>query len=356
MALRSLLKKELRWSRRNATVFLFLVVVIPGFLAGTSVLFQDLVPRNAPVAVVPADDTVSQEDLETVAGTIDSFTDPTVLDSQRQAQRQLERESVYGIVVVPPDMTAPDANVTVGLLVDGNVAPFHSPSQVIDRLMAFHLDRTFDATVSTDREVQHGLRDLPEYLYPTFLMTIVIFVAFTYVPLIFEREASVMDRVRIESSLEALVATKLLFLTGLMAVPIGVFHLAAVWYGYDIDSLDPGAVLVLLVTFFLLASVSTTVMVLSRFSTAGRFVNLAVMLGLLALSALAFPLGFFSTARTVIAQLLPTHYAMIIVRSLMLKDTALVTFLDWIGVLLALCLLSVFALEGALVYYRRWSR
>lgn len=355
MALGPLLKKELQWSRRNLLVFLFLVLVVPGFFAGTSALFQDLVPRNAPVAVVAADDTVSDEHLETVAGIIDSFSDPRVLDSQERAQRQLERESVYGIVVVPASLDDANASVTVDWRVDGNVAPFHSPSQVIERLLTFQLDRAFAADVSTDRQVQHGLRDLPEYLYPTFLVSVLVFVAFTYVPLVFEREAEVMDRMRVETSLEALVGTKLLFLTGLAGVPIVVFHLAATWYGYEVASLHPAAVAVLLGTFFFLATVSTTVMVLSRFSKAGRFTNLLLMLGILALSALAFPLGFFSTGRTVIAQALPTHYAMILVRSLMLKDAALSLFLDWVAGLLVLSLLAVLALEGALVYYRRTS-
>jgi ABC-2 type transport system permease protein len=77
------------------------------------------------------------------------------------------------------------------------------------------------------------------------------------------------------------------------------------------------------------------------------------MLGLIALSGLAFPLGFFSPLRTQIAQLLPTHYAMVVVRSLMLKESAITMFADWIGMLVGLWLLSLVGLKGAIVYYRR---
>lgn len=353
MSFVSLLRKEIHWSRRNALVLVFLVLLVPVFFAGTSLLFQDVVPRNVPVAVVAEDDHVSDDTVEEVAGTIDSFTAPVIVDDPKEAEKQLERESVYGIVTVPPDMTTAGEEVTVTLTVDGTIVPFQSPSQVVGNLLEFYLDRLFDADVSTDREVSGELRDLPEYLLPTFLMTVVIFFAFTYVPYVLRREAAVLDRIRVEASLESLAVAKLVYLTALTLVPILVFYLTSLYYGYGVDVIAPGAVSILLLTFVLLASFSTTVMVLARFSSTGTFVNLVVMLGLLALSALAFPIGFFSTVRTTIAQLLPTHYAMIIVRSVMLKDADLTLFVDWIVMLAVLCLLSLFALKGAIVHYRR---
>lgn len=351
----SLLKKELLWIRRNLFLLFFLLVLVPLFFAGAGLIFQDVIPRNVPVAVVAEDETVTDEDLEIVAGTIDSVTRPRVVDSRQEARRLLERETVYGIVTVPPDITADDGSVTVGFTVDGNVVPFLEPSEVISRLIQFQLDQLLDAEVTTDRSVAGDVRDLPEFLYPALLVAVTIFVAFTYVPLVFQREAAVLDRVRVESSLEAVVAAKLTVLTGLMVVPISAFHLVSWFSGYDLDSLAPGAVLVVLLTFVMLAAVSTTVMVLARFSDAGRFVNLIVMLGLLALSALAFPLGFFSTIRTTVAQFLPTYYASVVVRSLVLKGSSLSTFLDWLGLLVGLTLLSILVLEGAVIRYRRTS-
>ncbi len=353
MSLVALLRKELHWSRRNALLLAFLIVLIPVFFAGTSFLFQDVLPRNVPVAVVAEDDSVTDQELTLAAETIDSFTDPTVVESQEVADRELAQESVYGVVAVPPDISERGADVTVTWTVDGTVVPFQSPSQVIQNFMQFHLDRTFDASVSVDREVEHGLFDLPEYLFPTFLMTLAIFFAFTYVPYMLRRERAVLDRVRVEASLESLVGAKLIYMTALMLVPVVVFHLAAQYYGYSVSSLQPGGVVTLLLTFFFLATVSTTVMVLARFSAVGVFINLVVMLALLALSALAFPLGFFSSLRTSIAQLLPTHYAMIVVRSLMLKETSVWMFLDWIAGLAGITLVAMLALKLAVVWYRR---
>lgn len=353
MSLVALLRKEVHWSRRNALLLVFLLLAIPAFFAGSSFLFQDVVPRNVPVAVVAEDDSVTQQELSVVEGTIESFTDPTIANSRRDADRKLERESVYGMVSVPPGLSDEGQEVTVRWTIDGTVVPFHSPSQILQQLMQFHLDRAVDADVSVDRETRYGLLDLPEHLFPTVLMTLVVFFAFTYVPYMLRRERTVLDRVRVEASLESLVGAKLLYMTVLTLAPILVFHLAAQYYGYDVASLRPGAIAVLLLTFFFLATLSATVTILTRFSAAGTFINLIVMLGLLALSALAFPRGFFSTLRTTIAQLLPTHYAVIIVRSLMLKGATVSTFLDWIGALVGLSILALIALELAIVHYRR---
>jgi ABC-2 type transport system permease protein len=99
-----------------------------------------------------------------------------------------------------------------------------------------------------------------------------------------------------------------------------------------------------------------TIVILTRFSAVGQFVNVVLLLGLTALSALAFPLGFFSSIRTTVAQLLPTYYAMVQVRSVMLKGSNLTTFGDWLLGLVALIGLALVALKLAIVRYRRLAR
>jgi ABC-2 type transport system permease protein len=353
MSLVALLRKELYWSRRNALLLCVLVVLVPLFFAGASVLFQDVVPRNVPVAVVPGDETVTESELEIVEGTIESFTDPTIVDDQTTAKRQLERERIYGIITVPPDISEAGTEAIVTWTIDGAIVPFQSPSEVLQSLTEFHLDRVFDSEVSVERTVTGDVHDLPAFLFPTLLMTITIFFAFTYVPYVLRRERDVLDRVRVEASLESLLGAKLSFLTVVTLVPVTVFHLAAQYYGYEVASFHLGAVAVLLVTFLLLATVSATVMVLTRFSSVGTVLNLILMLGLMALSGLAFPRGYFSTTRTTIATLLPTHHGMIVVRSLMLKDVGAGTYLDVIGGLCGLTVLALLVLKLASVHYRR---
>jgi ABC-2 type transport system permease protein len=215
------------------------------------------------------------------------------------------------------------------------------------------LDGLFAADVSAEREVVGEQKELPEYLYPVFLMVLLLFIAFTYVPFALVREQTVLDRLRVETTLEAVVAAKLIYLTTLMLFPIAVFHLAAAQFGYAVNSLAPQAVLVLLLTFLFLSTVSMTIVILTRFNAVGQFVNVVLLLGLTALSALAFPLGFFSSLRTTVAQLLPTYYAMVQVRSVMLKGSDLSVFADWFLGLVAITGLALLALKLAIVQYRR---
>lgn len=353
MSLLSLLRKELHWSKRNALVLVFLLVLVPVFFAGTSLLFQETVPRSVPIAVVGEDGNVTDQQLRQVAQTMESFSEPKIVEGESSAQRLLERESVYGIVAVPSNLTNPNATVEMSFTIDGSIVPFQSPSEVIESFTSFQIDQLFAADISTQREVVRETKTLPEYLHPTFLLTLTIFIAFTYVPYLLRRDAQVLDRIRLESALESLVAAKLIFLTVALCLPILVFHAASVHYGHAVDSANPGAVGVLLLTFLLLGTISTTVMVLTRFSGTGTFVNLIAMLGLIALSALGFPIGYFSSFRTTVAQLLPTHYAIIMVRSMMLKDSNPGLFLDYIGLLAGLCVLSVLVLKISIVQYRR---
>jgi ABC-2 type transport system permease protein len=353
MSLRSLLRKELHWSKRHALVLIFLLVALPLFFAGTSFLFQDVIPREVPVAVVAEDDSVSDFDIGLVRAGMSPYTTPKLAESPEHAQQMLERESVYAIVTVPPDIRSEDA--TFKLTVDGSIVPFQSSSTVIANLIEIELNQIDAVDISIERDIVGEEKQLPEYLLPSFLMTLMIFFAFTYVPYNIGRDEVVLDRLRVESSLEALLLSKLAYMTVLMLVPILVFHVIATYYGYAIDSFHPGAVFMLLLSFALMATVSATVVILTRFSGAGQFVNLLAMLGLIALSGLAFPLGFFSPIRTQIAQLLPTHYAMVVVRSLMLKGSSLTTFTDWIAGIVGLFALSLVALEGAIIYYRRSS-
>jgi ABC-2 type transport system permease protein len=351
MSLFSLLRKEVAWSKRHVFVLLFLLVALPLFFAGTSFLFQDVIPRDVPVAVVAEDESVSNVEMGVVRGGMSPYTRPIQVGSYDEARRMLERESVYAIVTVPPDVRSGDTTFT--LTIDGSVVPFQEPSEVIQDLIEVELGQIQGADISVDREVIGETKRLPEYLLPSFLMTLMIFFAFTYVPYNIGRDEVVLDRLRIETSMEQLVASKLVYLTALMLVPVLVFHVTSSFYRYDIASFAPGSVFVLLLTFAFLASISATVSILTRFSGAGQFFNLLVMLGLIALSGLAFPLGFFSPLRTQIAQLLPTHYAMVVVRSLMLKETDITMFADWIGMLVGLWVLSLVGLKGAIVYYRR---
>lgn len=353
MSLRSLLRKELYWSRRHALGLAFVLLVLPAFFAGSSLLFQDVIPRNTPVAIVPQDESVGVEELGLISAGLGIYAEPVVVDDAARARKLLDREAVYAVIEVPPDIRQAGTDATFRLTVDGSMVPFKEPSKAIRSLMAARLDSFLDADVDVERVVVGNDHDLSEYLVPITLMGLIMLFAFTYVPYNLALESAAMDRIRLSSSLEALVGAKLAYFTLLMALPILVFQGAIHFLGYDVAAVAPGAVLALLLTFLALAAISMAVTVLTRFGSTGRFVNAVLFMGVLGFSGLAYPVGYFSPLRKAIVRAMPTHYGMIVTRSSMLKGAAPADFGDWLLGLAVVAVLALLVLQLSIAHHRR---
>ncbi len=354
MALRSLLEKEVHWSRHNVLALLFVLLLLPAVFAATSVAFQHVIPRDAGVAVTPQDDTVDEDSITFVKGAITLFSDPEVVDEIDDARRALRREQVYAVIQVPPNITDPDErNATFVLYVDGSIVPFTEASKAIRNVMAFYLQRFLPSDVSVERVVVGTPNTLSEYLVPIFLMAITMLFAFTYVPYNLAAESNVLDRLRVEASLESVLWAKLVYFAALVFVPVLVFGAISHWLGYAVTPFAVGALLALLLSFVTLAAVSMAIMVVTRFSTLGRFLNVVLLLGLLGFSGLAYPVGYFSPLRKLVVQFVPVHYSMIVTRSSMLKDAPLSVYTDMLLGLTAVAVGAVLLLKLSAVYYRR---
>lgn len=354
MKIPSLLRKEVHWSRHRILTLLLLLVLLPGFFAYTTVVFQTVVPEDTPIAIVAETDDVSADGLAIIEGGATVFSDPEVYDEREDAMRALRRESVYAVLEVPPgilDESTEDATFT--LYVDGGMVPFKEPSQAIRSIMAFHLDRNLPADVSVERELVGEERTLSEYLVPVFLMGVILLFAFTYLPYNLARETDVLDRLLVTASLDAVVATKILYMTALMLVPIGAFAGAVAYLDYSVSLLSPGAVFVYLLTFVYLSTVSTTVMILTKFSTLGRFLNVALLFAALTFASLVYPVGFFSSLRKGLARSIPLHHSMVVTRATTLKGVDVTLFADRVLLLAGFTLLTTVGLKLAIEHYKR---
>jgi ABC-2 type transport system permease protein len=354
MSLLSLLEKEVRWSRHRIVTLLFLLVVLPGFFAYTTVVFQHVVPADTPIGIVAENESVSESGLDVIEGGAAYFSDPTVFDDQATAHRALRRESVYALVQVPPDMmNESNRNATFYLFVDGSMVPFNEPSKAIDNILAANLDSQLPADVSVKRRVVGTEKSLSEFLVPVFLLGIIMLFAFTYLPYNLARESDVFERLRVESSLSAVIAAKITYMSVLLLVPIAAFAAVAVHLGYDVALLSPGTVAVYVLTFVYLSLLSTTIMLLTKFGTLGRFLNVALLFGSITFANLVYPVGFFSALRKEIARQVPLHYSMIVSRSLTLKDVDVWLFADWLGWLVAFTVVCALVTRLAIAWYTR---
>ena len=100
MSLRSLLYKELRWLRHNVATVVLVLVVLPSIVAAGTVAFQQVIPRDTPVALVPANENVTEDDMTAMRGVTTFFAEPHSyeVDEREQAMRALTREEVYAVV------------------------------------------------------------------------------------------------------------------------------------------------------------------------------------------------------------------------------------------------------------------
>jgi ABC-2 type transport system permease protein len=353
MSLRTILRKELLWSRHRILALLFVLVLLPGAFAGASVFFQHVLPKDAPVAVVAGED-VSEEEYDVVAASFRLFSKPIQYDSEAAAMRDLERESVYAVVSVPPDLGDPDVErVNMTVTIDGDMTPYREPSQALVSVVASTMNRQLDKRVVVQREISGEERKLSSYLLPTFLTIIVLTFAFAYLPYNLAREEAVLDRLRVETSLDTVVAGKLAFFTALLAVPLLVFHAVGLGMGYDVNLLAPAAVAALALTFLACGAIATAVTFASGFGTTGRLFNVLLLFAFLGFSGLVYPVGFFSPLRRDIIRRVPTHYAMLTVRGATLRDLPVAEFGPWLGGVALFALAMLVPLKLSLLAYER---
>lgn len=337
-----LFRKEALAAKNRLPALVALLVLVPAVFAGASVVFEDVIPRDAPIAVVPADEEVTDDELDAVRGTLSVFADPEIREREGY-ERALRREEVYAVVEVPPDFAG---GGEFNAYVHGAVVPFDEPSKLMVSLLEGGL-RTAGTDVTVERRLVGEKRSLSEYLLPILLTVLVFVLGLVYVPHDLRRERNAVERLRLETSLVAVVLVKVFFYTVLLAVPVVVFEAVAVYLGYSVDFVSFPVVAFLGVTFVYASFVGTAVALSTRFSAYGRLLNLVLLFGALVLSNLIYPVGFFSPLRREVALLLPTHYSALAVRSHATKQIPIGFFADRLALLVAFTLLTFVALVAA---------
>lgn len=331
MDLPTLLRKELAWSRHHLGTLAILLILLPAAFGVGTLFFQHTFPEHTPIAVVGVND-ATEDDTEIVVGAITAseFSDPVVYESSERAFTHLEREQVYAVVEVPGGLGDPGTASTVDIHVDGRITSYRVASTALVAILAT-VDDSFSlpGDVTAERHVIGTSVDLPAYLLPSFLMIFLMLLAFTYVPYALIREQRALDRLRIESSLDAMLAAKLTSLVPLAAVSAFIVYAVGLLLGYPLQPISIPLVGAYLLTFVYLSAISVSITLLTDFSTAGRVANVALFLVLVSVSNLVYPAGFFSEWGREAARLMPTHYSMIVARSHMLKDVDPGTFSDW---------------------------
>lgn len=352
MGLRPLLRKELLWSRRNLAVVLLVTILVPAAVGASTLAFERSVPRDVPVAVVPASDDVTEDEREAVTGLVVGFGTPHEYQSEAAARTAMQRERVVAALSVPHGLYDEDANVTMTLTVDATMVPYERPSSIVARLLRERVS-TFPAAVTVERATVGGHRSLSEYLFATAPVLLAVVYALAYVPHHVAREERVLDRLRVESSLPAVLASKGVLFFGLLAVALGALSLVGRLAGYRADPLAPGTVGVALLTFGYLSAVALGVMFLTDFGATGRYVNAGLLLGVLAFSSLVFPRGTFSSFRGTVADANPVYHSAVVGRSVAMEGLPVALFARRLALLAAVAVLTIAWLRWTMNRYER---
>ncbi|WP_135364178.1 ABC transporter permease [Halosimplex halophilum] len=350
-----LLEKELFWLRRNWRAVAVVFLLAPALFGVATASFDRTVPQDVPVAVAPADDAVTEDELQAVAGLARTVSAPRQFDSPESATTALHRERVYGVLTVGHGLYESGANVTLSLAVDGGMVTYVEPSRAVTGTLRERAG-VFPSTVTVERRVLGAERTLPEFLFTTGLVYLLAIYAFTYVPYHLARERRVFDRVRVESSLWALLAAKAALFGALGAAALASMGVAGVALGYRVALADPAALGVLGLVGTALVAVSLGVSFATRFSVAGRFANVALLGAVVAFSNPVYPTGFFSAVRRAIAGWSPVYHATVVVRALVLKGLSPGLFTDRLLLLGGVAAAAVCWLAASVVAYERGGR
>jgi ABC-2 type transport system permease protein len=353
MGLRAFLEKEWYQLRRNIAVVLVILILLPGAAALGTSAYQQTVPEDVPVGIAPANDEVTEKELQRVQIGASLYATPHRYETPAEAVTALEREEVYLVFVIPHGLFEEGESVTVTQVSDQRLAQFRDPANYTESVVAWRLDRELPSDVSVEHERIGTQYTLSEFLVPSALMIIVVIYSFFYLPLELYREREIFDRIELCSRIESAITAKILFHALLLIVPLTVFQLVGIGLEYRIRHFSPSTMGIIGLSFVYMTALSGAIMFWSRLQRAGLFLNMGVMAGIFALSSFVFPVGFFSSVRKATALHLPTYHSMVIVRSTMLKEASLGTFADRIGWLVVTTVLLVFLLRWGINHYRR---
>ncbi|WP_254861860.1 ABC transporter permease [Halovivax gelatinilyticus] len=353
MDLPTLLRKEALTVRRNVGLFVVLLILIPAMLAGVTGVYERTIPEDVPVGVVAADEETTDEELAVVRTGVRFFATPVSYDSMDEAKAGLEREEVYLVIEVPSGLSEEGEPANFTVVSDRTIVPFSEPANMSANILDSELDRQFPADVSVEQERMNEDRVLTEYLMAAALVAFIFVYAMVFVPYQVRGERLVLDRLQTTSRLETVVASKVLFYGALTTVPVVSVGLVGRWMGFDMAILSPLTLVTVALTFVFLSAVGLAILFALRLGRSALFANVGLVFGLVGLSSLVYPVGFFSTTRKAIARALPTHYATITTRSGMLRDTPATLYADYVLILLGSALAGLFVCWLSIQYYTR---
>lgn len=328
-------------ARRRIAALLVGFALLPGLLVVGTAGFDQTLPEDVPVGIAPATAETTADDLTVTRGGVALLGTPVEYENEEAALRGLDREEVYLVVIVPPDVLDEESTTEFRMVWHGSAVPLIEAIGLLEAVLSVELSSFLPGEVDVTHEQRGTELTLSEYLIPTGTTLFVLVVGLLFVPYDIMTDRQVLDRIRHQSRLEAFVAAKLLFYTLMMGIVLAAVAIANVPMEYRVAPLRVETATAVGLLFLSTAAVGIGIGFLFGLDRTALFVNLALLIGLVGLGSLMYPVGFFSSTRMAIARTLPPHYLAIVIRGHLLRGDGFGLYADWyrfIGVYVVGCL------------------
>jgi ABC-type multidrug transport system permease subunit len=340
--LRALVGRDFLTIERNALMLLFILLLPVGF-GIMFASFKQVIPKSTPASVIAADANVSDADMRFATYSILSqFCSPSV-DSREEAFRKLSREESYFIVSVPAGIR--NGKGTVTIYVDNSLSPLAEVSDYVVEILKYELGKAgFYPEITVDKI---GTRILPvEYFAPGVVMILLAVAGILVVPFNTMKDSNMMSRVLSSVNAWEFIASKLLFSLLLALIQVAILLATQNYLEMPIMNINYLSAAIIILTSFALTSTGMFIAFALKLSNTGRYIC-SLLFGLVvSFSGMLYPPGFLPSYLQPIPKILPTYYALVLLRSFAVKGMAWGVLADYIGIVAIWFILSL-----ALFYY-----
>jgi hypothetical protein len=340
--LKALVGRDFLTVERNALMLLFIILLPVGF-GIIFASFKQVIPKSTPASVIAADANVTDADMRFATYSILSqFCSPTI-DSQEEAFRKLSREESYFVVSVPAGIK--EGKGELKIYVDNSLSPLAEVSDYVVEILKYELGKAgFNPAITVEKR---GNRIVPiEYFTPGVFIILLAITGILITPFNMMKDSSMMPRILSSAGVAEFIASKLLFSLLLGLVQIGILLATQSYLEMPILNLNYLSLATIILISMAMTSTGIFVSFALKLSNFGRYFCSALFGLIAAFSGALYPTGFLPSYLQLIPKMLPTYYALVVLRGFAVKGLGEGILQDYIWIMIAWFILSL-----ALSYY-----
>jgi ABC-2 type transport system permease protein len=339
--LKALFEREFLIVERDA-LMLLLIILLPVAFGIMFASFKQVIPKSTPASVIPESSEVSEVDLRFAAfSVLSQFCSPSI-DSREEAFRKLSREEVYFVVSIPEGVR--EGRGTVKVYVDNSLSPVAELSNYVVEILTYELGQVgFHPEISVEKL---GKPILPiEYFTPGVVMFLLATAGILIVPFNTVKDRNIISRVLSSVTLGEFVASKLFFSLLLASLQIAILLISQSYLELPILSINPLSILTMILASLALTTTGLLIAFAFKLSNIARYVCSFLFGFITTFSGLFYPPGFLPLYLQPIPKILPTYYALILLRSFSVKGEEAGVFLDYFVIVLLWLVASLILLH-----------